>query len=825
MQKGAATWSRDDAAVAARGGYGVALLATLGALAARIALDPLFGTRHRFALLYVAALLVASRFGLGPGLAVVLAGALGMAWLAGLPTVWSVADVGIFTLDVGVYVGLGATFAWLAASARAARQRVDSSTAAVTARTEALIVSEERYRSFIRQSSEGIWRIELEQPVWTALPEQDQVAAFYRYAYLAECNDAMARMYGFEHAEELVGARLDALLVPSDPANRDYLLAFIRSGYRVNEAESHERDRGGESRYFLNNLVGTIENGHVVRAWGTQRDISVRRRTEQALRDSEERLRLALEAGQMGIWDWNMASGEVRWSSNIEALRGLNRESFGGTYEAFLALIHPDDRERFTSTVQAAMEHGGSYEAEFRVVSPRGRVRWMLGKGQTFPDVDGKPARMIGMGIDVTARKRTEEELRESIARLQRAEQDIQQLFILEREARADAERSNRAKDEFLTTLSHELRSPLSAALSWTHMLRRGQLDREKTARALETIERTTRLQVRLIEDLLDISRIVSGKLTLETGVVDLRAVIEAAAEATRAAIEARQLRLTLRPPNEVLLIAGDAARLEQVFGNLLANAIKFTPAGGEITIAWQRVDGDVEVTMRDTGVGIAPDVLPHIFDRFRQADSSTTRRHGGLGLGLAIVRHLIELHGGRIDAESEGTGRGALMRIRLPLDVSLELGGEPRRAVAPGGVPTHRQLAGVRVLIIDDEADIRDFLATALMLAGAEVTSAASATEAHARLSASAPDIILSDLAMPDCDGYTFLRELRAAGRTMPVIALTALASAADRQRALAAGFDVHVTKPVDPPVLIATIARVLDAARSSSRRPTVRA
>jgi PAS domain S-box-containing protein len=686
--------------------------------------------------------------------------------------------------------------------------------------------SAERYRSFIHQSSEGIWRIELERPVSTALPEAEQIAGFYRHGVLAECNDAMARMYGYERADELVGVRLDSLLVPSDPANREYLLAFIRSGYRLNDAESHERDRVGQDKYFLNNLVGTIENGCVIRAWGTQRDVSVRRRTEEALRESEERLRLALEAGQMGIWDWNMVTGDVRWSSNLEALHGLEPQSFAGTFEAFLALLHPDDRDRFVSTVQAAVEHGGSYEAEFRVVPPNRPLRWMLGKGQTFAGADGKPTRMIGMGIDVTGRKRTEEDLRESVTRLERAEQDIQQLFVLEREARADAERSNRAKDEFLATLSHELRSPLSAALSWTHMLRRGQLDREKTARALETIERTTRLQVRLIEDLLDISRIVSGKLTVETGVVDLRAVIESAVEATRGAVDARQLRFAVEPPAELLLVAGDAARLEQVFGNLLANAIKFTPAGGAITIAWRRVDGDVETTVRDTGIGIAPEVMPHIFDRFRQADSSTTRRHGGLGLGLAIVRHLIELHGGSIRAESAGTGMGTVMRIRLPLDVSLELGGDPPRAAIGGRTAAPRQLAGVRVLIVDDEADVRDFLATALMLAGAEVASAASVTEAQARLAAGTPDVVLSDLAMPDCDGYTFLRELRAAGRTMPVIALTALASATDRQRALTAGFDVHLAKPAEPPVLIATILRVLEAAgQTTPRRPTVRA
>jgi signal transduction histidine kinase/ActR/RegA family two-component response regulator len=608
--------------------------------------------------------------------------------------------------DVVLYGALIAALIWFATRTRAARRQADRIAAEVAKRTRALTASEERYRSFIQRSAEGIWRIEVEEPISVDLPEEEQIACFYRWAYLAECNDAMARMYGLTEARELTGARLDALLVPSDPANRAYLSAFVRSDYCLTDAESHERDRYGQIKYFLNNLVGTVENGRLVRAWGTQRDITARRLAEQALRESEKRLRRALDDG-----------------------------------------------------------------------------------------------------------KRVEEELRRSVARLEDAERDVQQLFVLEREARAEAERSNRAKDEFLATLSHELRSPLSAALSWTHMLRRGQLDAEKTARALETIERSTRLQVRLIEDLLDISRIVSGKLTLETAAVDLGPVIDAAIETARAGVEARHLRLTVERAPETLAVVGDAARLEQVVGNLLANAVKFTPAGGTVTVAWRRDAEHAEIVVRDTGVGISAETLPHVFDRFRQADSSTTRRHGGLGLGLAIVRHLVELHGGTIVAESAGENQGTVMRIRLPLAAGQVDSQPPRPTTASGAAKAGRQLEGTRILIVDDDPDVREFLATALTLAGAEVTSAASVDDALARRARAAPAVIVTDLAMPDRDGFALLQALRASGVTTPVIALTALAGATDRQRVLAAGFDAHLAKPIDPPSLIAAISRGLTA------------
>ena len=775
--------------------YLIAVATAMLALGVRIAIDPLVGTRHRFALLYAAAMVIGARYGLRPALSLVAVGALGMAWLAA-SEVASLRLAASSFLDLTVYALTAGGIAWVAAAMRDAKRRADTVAAALTARTDALRHSDERYRSFIRQSSEGIWRCELDEPVSIALSEDEQVAAFYRTAYFAECNEAMARMYGFDSPQELAGLRLGALLPPDDPANQEYLRAFIRSEYRLTDAESHELDRDGRPKYFLNNLIGVIEGGSLIRAWGTQRDVTDRRAAEEEMRASERRLKVAVAAARMGIWDWDLRDGALTWSDRTRDIVGFPDGMLRGGYEDFLRVLHPDDAERVVAVVTRARTEGIGEGTVFRLRRPDGALRWVLVYGRVTRAADGAVERISGVVLDVTREKE--------------AELEVQQLLVREREARAEAERSNRAKDEFLATLSHELRSPLSAALSWTQMLRRGLLDPEKTARALDTIERNTRLQVRLIEDLLDISRIVSGKLALEIGVVDLRTILEAAVEAAHGAAQAAGVRLEVREATEVLLVSGDATRLEQIVGNLLANAVKFTPVGGHVAVELTRVDGVARITVTDTGIGIAPDVLPHVFDRFRQADSTTTRRYGGLGLGLAIVRHLVELHGGTIEAESAGEGRGTVMRVTLPLEATMELGRTPgpRAAAQVGALP---RIDGVRVLVVDDEDDIREFLVTVVSAAGASVSGAGSVVDAMARLATTPVDVVISDLAMPERDGYALLAAIRGSRHAdVPVVALTALASAPDRRRALAAGFDIHLTKPVDPVALIVAIARV---------------
>ena len=377
--------------------------------------------------------------------------------------------------------------------------------------------------------------------------------------------------------------------------------------------------------------------------------------------------------------------------------------------------------------------------------------------------------------------------------------------------ARAQADEANRLKDEFLATLSHELRSPLSAVLMWSHMLRRGRLDERQTTRALETIEQNARMQVRLIEDLLDVSRIVAGKLTLHMAPVELGAVIMASIEIVRPALEEKKIALGLEV-SDARAVRADPARLQQVFVNLLSNAIKFTAEGGRIAVEARAVaERRVMVTIADTGIGIPADVLPHVFDRFRQADSSTTRRYGGLGLGLAIARHLVVGHGGTIEAESAGTGWGATFRVVLP--VAAEERTTP--AVETGAPLDARVLEGARVVVVDDQSDARDLIAFVLSRYGADVTPATSAAKALEALEGMRADALIADIAMPDEDGYQLARRVRHLEqeriRSTPIIAVTALASAEDHARALDAGFDAYLAKPVDPGELISVVARAI--------------
>ena len=395
-----------------------------------------------------------------------------------------------------------------------------------------------------------------------------------------------------------------------------------------------------------------------------------------------------------------------------------------------------------------------------------------------------------GIVLDITERKLAEEQ------RLQ---------LLCEQTARAEAETANRIKDEFLAVLSHELRSPLNPILGWSRLLQTQKLDEAKTAKALETIERNAKLQSELIEDLLDVSRILQGKLSLNSAPVNLIATTQAAIETVRLAAEAKSIQISpsLHLPIQVI---GDSNRLQQVVWNLLSNAVKFTPAGGRVDVCLEPLDGHAKITVSDTGKGIPADFLPHVFEYFRQADSTTTRKFGGLGLGLAIVRHLVELHGGTVRAESPGEGLGATFTVQLPL---ISTQSTPSQELQPTGQSSI--LSEIQVLVVDDDTDAREFVAFVLEQAGAKVLTAASAKEALAVLRRSQPDILLSDIGMPDMDGYMLMQRVRKLppeqGGEIPAIALTAYAGEIDRKQALAVGFQQHLAKPLDPDRLISVI------------------
>jgi signal transduction histidine kinase len=409
------------------------------------------------------------------------------------------------------------------------------------------------------------------------------------------------------------------------------------------------------------------------------------------------------------------------------------------------------------------------------------------------------------------APERLERSLRYALA-LHRGEEERRLLLAREQQAREEAQAANRAKDEFLATLSHELRTPLNAILGWAKLLASGHLDEPTTKRAVEIIERNTRVQAQLIEDLLDISRIITGKLRLDFRTVPIRSVIEGALESVRHAADAKGItvEMDVGRPGESLWC--DPARMQQVVWNLLSNAIKFTPEGGRVTIRAARDEDHLTVTVTDTGNGIDPQFLPHVFDRFRQQDAATTRHHGGLGLGLSIVRHLIELHGGSASAHSDGEGRGATFTVTVPVaparvaDRTPAIDGE---AMTP--IDELPRLDGLSVLVVDNEIDARSLVSEVLERCGAKVFGADGTEAALEILNQVTPDVLLSDIAMPVEDGYALIRRVRSLPddrRHIPAAALTAFATATDRARALLAGFQAHVPKPVEPSELAAVVA-----------------
>ncbi len=529
--------------------------------------------------------------------------------------------------------------------------------------------------------------------------------------------------------------------------------------------------------------------------------------TEQALRQSEEDYRFLADTIPEMVWTTDAQGLASYVNQRWYEYTGLTLEETVG--EGWRKVLHPDDVERSAQLWAEALQNGIPYEIEHRYKRAADNTyRWHLVRGLPLKDDQGRVVKWFGTCTDIHEQKQIEEE---------RAQ-------ILEREkaARAEAEAANRIKDEFLAVLSHELRSPLNPILGWSKLLKSRKFDEVTTFRALDTIERNAKLQIQLIDDLLDVSRILRGKLCLNVAAFDLALVINAAIETVRLAAQEKSIEMHLRIDPNVGKVLVDFNRLQQVVGNLLNNAIKFTCSGGRVDIRLsvgkrhgkQENNNYAQITVSDTGKGISSEFLPHVFEYFRQADSSTTRKYGGLGLGLAIVRHLVELHGGTVAAESPGVGQGATFIVRLPL--INDSGSEQKKE---NGTEAEKfnflPLAGIRILIVDDEVDTREFMSFLLQEQGAEVTVASSVSEAIKEFAQSPPDILLSDLGMPVVDGYSLISQIRTMppeqGGQIPAIALTAYAGESDRDRAFAAGFQKHLAKPVEPTVLLALIADLL--------------
>ncbi len=446
-----------------------------------------------------------------------------------------------------------------------------------------------------------------------------------------------------------------------------------------------------------------------------------------------------------------------------------------------------------TTEIDVLRPGGESVVSEMRVVE----TEW-----------EGKPAFLASLR-DVTDRKRAEE------ARSQ---------LIREQIARVEAEEASRLKDEFLATVSHELRTPLNIICGWAELLREGDLDQSSVNQALKTIERNAKLQAQIIEDLLDVSRIVSGKIHLETHSLNLAPIIKMATESMRPAAESKKISLATSFDFKVGPVIIDPDRIQQVMSNLLSNAIKFTPSGGRIEVRLEKVGPEALVSVSDTGVGISPVFLPHVFERFRQADGSSTRQHGGLGLGLSIVRHLVQLHGGRVSVESPGVGRGATFRVKLPLTayrgeeyLSMKYSGNSQEGNHnESGVPA---LSGLKVLVVDDEADARDLIYIILTQSGAEVKTVATVADALHEIAEWRPDALVSDIAMPGEDGYMLIDQVRGMEerlgnrRRIPAVALTAYARGQEQTRALAAGYQAHLSKPAKSANLVLVIKNLINS------------
>jgi PAS domain S-box-containing protein len=764
--------------------------------------------------------------------------------------------------------------------------------------------------------------------------------------------------------------------------------------------------------------------------------------TANALSENEERLRLAMQTGKVGIWDWDIPGNRVAWTDSLYSILGVSREGFDGTVESFAALVHPDDRTRVDQALDETLREDKPYELEFRSLRPDGQTISLFTSAVVVRS-NGEPRRMLGATLDITEIKRAEEALlrnaqelseffenaseaihwvsadgtilranqaelrmlgypaeeyvgrniaefhvdgevvqdilqrlkqgetieaqparmrckdgsirdvminsttyfengefvhsrcftrdvteqlqidrvrghfaaivettddavvskdlngiimswnraaerlfgykadevigksvsilippeREDeepgiLARLRRgerldhyetvrmtkdgrrfhvsltvspiidaegkiigaskiardidaqkqAQEQLASLLASERAARHDAEVANRSKDEFLAVLSHEMRTPLTAMLGWLTILRSHKLDPETTKHAIETVERNAKAQAQLIEDLVDISRIVGGKLNLEVRPIEVMPVIEAAVDVVRPAADAKQINLQIHeelvPP-----VSADPARLQQVIWNLLSNAVKFTPKGGAIDVYLRQVESSAEIVIRDNGVGITPDFLPLVFERFRQAESVATRSHRGMGLGLAIVRHLIELHGGTVVAESEGENKGSVFSLRLPL-AAFSFAGVVRESRIPAN-GNEEILKGLRILLVEDEPDASEVIAMVLKDSGAQVEAVESARDALQRMPFFYPDVLLSDIGLPVESGYDLIKQVRALAsdfKTVPAIALTAFATEADRNKSLSAGFQAHLAKPVEPADLVRTIRSVVN-------------
>lgn len=654
-----------------------------------------------------------------------------------------------------------------------------------------LLESKDRYHLISRATNDAIWdwNLETDQVWWN-----EGVKTIFGYA---ENEIENTSKWWYEHIHSSDRDRvIDGIHEVIDKGEENW-----SDEYRFLKAD-------GGFKYVFDRGFVLHRHGRPVRMLGAMQDITTRKKAVAENLKSQERLQIVLETSKLGLWYCDLPFDVLNWSDTTKEHFWFEPDDVINI-DLFYERLHPEDREPTRKAIDSSIEDQTQYDIEYRTVNPvTGKIKWIRAIGRGFYDESNNPQRFDGITIDVTDNKLIETE-RES-------------LLWREKNARAEAETANRLKDEFLATLSHELRTPLTSILGWSRMLATDQLKGEQLKRAISAIERNAKSQSQLIEDILDVSRIISGKMRLTVRPVDLTEVIESAIDSVRPAADAKEIKIQRVLDSEVGLISGDSDRLQQIIWNLLSNAIKFTPKDGRVQIKLERVNSHVEVTVSDDGSGIDEETLPHIFERFRQSDSSSTRTYGGLGLGLAIVRHLVEQHGGVVNAASDGIGRGAVFTISFPLSVArsdLKTQNEERiyqtfDDTVEFSCPP--ELNNLRILVVDDEADTRALLSSIFESCNANIKGVASVDEAIAALENEKFDILISDIGMPNKSGYDLMEKLRKfppqQNGTIPAVALTAYAGVEDRMRTLSAGFQMHIPKPIEPAKLIMIITSLMN-------------
>ncbi|MDB5956574.1 PAS domain S-box protein [Ramlibacter sp.] len=624
-------------------------------------------------------------------------------------------------------------------------------------------------------------------------------------------NAGAERFKGYR-AEEIIGQHFSRFYPPEALERKlpEHELEVAASAGSFEDEGWRVRKDG--SQFWANVVITAMRDsaGRLVGYAKVTRDLTLRRGHEEALRRSEERFRLLVEGvSDYAIFMLDPNGVVITWNMGAQRINGYAAEEIIGQH--FSIFYPPEVREAGwpAHELQVAEERGSFLDEGWRLRKD-GTTLWATVTITALRDDSGHLLGFAKLTRDLTERKRVEA--------VEEAGQHREEILEAERSARMSAQRATRVKDEFLATLSHELRTPLSAILGWTQVLMRSHATPEPKdlRRAIEVIDRNARAQVQLIDDLLDLSRIMTGKIRLDLQQIPILGVVQNAIDSAMPAAEAKNIRLRALLDPVRSLVNADTGRLQQVVWNLLTNAIKFTPKGGQVQVLLQRINSHIELSVSDTGIGIAPGFLPHVFDRFSQSDSSTTRAYGGLGLGLAICKQLVELQGGSIRASSEGEGKGSTFFVELPVSIiQLEDEGaqraHPTAQLGPGELVELPGLAGVHAFVIDDEPDARELLTRVFEQQGAQVTSFASAEEALLALRTVRPAVIVSDIGMPMMDGYQFIRSLRAdetRNERIPALALTAFARAEDRKRSLLAGYQAHLAKPFDVAELILLVA-----------------